>query len=213
MLKSATAAFSRSMSDRMFFSLIALLAVGMVVVAINPFADRKPSGPVSSAGRNALDLVIKGDELYRFVAGNVGALTLVEPGEGRPETLLHVYLERREAYDTPLYGPHLVLDADLERNYEGRRIRVTVTARPAPDWSASEMEVNYSTGRSGESGWERFALSPEFRDYSFEYDVPHADSEMGYDYLAIRPVAPDKQRAVAVAAIRIEGLGAKRSRE
>ena len=202
----------RSLPDQLFFPIVVLLAVTMVVLALRPFADRKPSGPVSGAGRDALNLTIEGDELYRFVAGTVGTLDLVDAEGGNP-TLITISLEAREAYDTPLYGPHLVLEADLERNYEGRDLEITVEARSSEEWGASAMEVNYSTGRFGESGWETFNLTPDFKSYSFIYEVPHTDSSMGHDYLAIRPVVPEKQRSMTVWSIRLRGIGDKRPRE
>ena len=59
----------RSLPDQLFFPIVVLLAVTMVVLALRPFADRKPSGPVSGAGRDALNLTIEGDELYRWALG------------------------------------------------------------------------------------------------------------------------------------------------
>ena len=187
-----------------------LLAAAMVFLALEPFVDRKPSGPFSAAGRNVQDLTVEGEDLFRFVAGNVGVLNLTEQGDETPHTLLHVFLEQREAYDTPLYGPHLILDSDIERNFENRRIRISITARAASEWGASEMEANYSSGRYGESGWERFKITPAFETYSFEYEVPATDANIGYDYLAVRPVVPEKQRALEIRSINFKTLSPKR---
>lgn len=195
------------MSDRWFFSLSAALAAGLVILALDPFSDRKPSGPMSAAGSDVLNLAIEGDNLYRFQAGNVGEIELIED---QGPVILKITLEAREAYDTPLYGPHLALDADIERNYEGRRARITVSARSLDNFQAGKFEVNYSTGNRGESGWMPFTLTREFADYSFEYDIPHADAGMGRDYIAIRPVVPDKLRTMEVRRIQLTSLSGKR---
>ena len=201
---------SRSLPDPIFYPLIAMLAGGMIFLAMEPFKERKPSGPLSAGAANALDLSVSGDELYRFRAGRVGEITL-QADDGA--THLTVLLSPEEKYDTPLYGPHLVLDSDLERNYEGRKIRVTVEAKRAPEAPSSGMEINYSAGSLGESGWHSFDLKSEFTSHSLEYDVPFADSSLGRDYLAIRPQVHAKfTSGIEIRSIRFEGLGNKRPR-
>ena len=77
------------MSDKLFFPLAFLLAAAFVLVALNPWADRPPSGPVSGGGRNAEDITIAGAELHRFVAGDLGRLDISPPDDGGaiPHTL------------------------------------------------------------------------------------------------------------------------------
>ncbi len=195
------------LSDRWFYALSALLAGGLIFLALEPFTDHKPSGPMSAAGADALNLTIDGDNLYRFQAGKVGEIALNEETDG---VMLRISLEAREAYDTPLYGPHLPLDADIERNYEGRPARITITARSNDQFQASAFEANYTTGSKGESGRISFKLSRDWQDYSFEFDVPRADSGLGNDFIAIRPVVPEKHRTMDVKAIHLKSLGPKR---
>ena len=73
----------------------------------------------------------------------------------------------------------------LKEIIENRRIRVSITARSASEWGASQMEVNYSSGR-----YRRIRMGAiqhytcQFETYSFEYDVPATDAiAIGYDYL------------------------------
>ena len=69
-----------------------------------------------------------------------------------------------------------------------------------------EVEANYSAGRTGQSGWQKFQLQPGFTDFSFEYDVPPVVGEQGVDYFGIRPVVPEKQRGIIVESIILERL-------
>ena len=72
---------------------------------------------------------------------------------------------------------------------------------------ASQGSSNQGPGRVGDSGWQVFDLQREFQDYSFEYDVPVIEGEQGVDYLGIRPVVPDKSRALIVESVKFERLG------
>jgi hypothetical protein len=81
-----------------------------------------------------------------------------------------------------------------------------VRARPADDHGATQIQTDYSAGRVGESGWQVFDLQPDFEEFSFEYDVPLIEGDQGVDYFAVRPVVPNKTRALLVEEIRFERL-------
>ena len=90
----------------------------------------------------------------------------------------------------------------------GRPVRVTVTARAADKYGASEMQLHYWAGSGEGSGWQTFNLTRTFQDYSFIYEPParNPGTEPAYDYLAIRPVVPEKERAVFVSSITLQRM-------
>ena len=192
---------NKSLPDFAFYPLAVLLAGLMIFLALAPYEDRKPSGPMSGAGGDVSHLIVSGDDLYRFVAGEAGTIGLEEIGE---TVLLRITLRAGEIYDLVSYGPNLPLESDLERQYAGKRIKVTVRARYAGDFPAEFFEANYSTGRTENSGWRRFELGPAFQDYSFVYAPPAADAQFGQDYLGVRPVAPEKRRTIEVSRIEFQ---------
>ncbi|HEX5007498.1 MAG TPA: hypothetical protein VFV70_10325, partial [Hyphomonadaceae bacterium] len=110
------------MRDMYFFPLAAAVAGAFIFTAIQPFADRKPSGPLSAGGRNAEDVTAQGDELHRFVPGNYDGLKIVDTPQGK---VLRITLQASEMYEDPRSGPHIVLAADLEYAFESRPIEVT----------------------------------------------------------------------------------------
>ena len=148
------------MSDRLFFPLAALLAAAFVAVALEPFADRPPTGPVSGGGRNAEDVTVQGAELSRFLPGDVGGLD-VGPGPGGV-VIARLSRMAEQIYDAPRSGPHLVLAEDLEYAFQSRTVEVTVEARAVGDFAASQMEVDYMARADAESGWKVFDLTSEF---------------------------------------------------
>ena len=92
---------------------------------------------------------------------------------------------------------------------ESRPIEVIVEARSVGDFPASRMELSYLAKAEGESGWQAFDLTPEFQAYTLAYFAPKRGSEMGYDFVGIRPVAPDKHREMEVRSVRIRTVGPK----
>jgi hypothetical protein len=197
------------MSDKLFFPLAFLLAAAFVLLALNPWADRPPSGPVSGGGRNAEDITIAGAELHRFIAGNLGRLEIAPPDGGSGAPVLHISRLAEQAYEDPKSGPHLVLAEDVEYALEHRDIEVIVEARATGAFAASQFEVDYLAKPGFESGWKSFELTPQFKTYSLPFKTPPRGDELGYDYLGIRPVVPDKHRTMEVRSVRIHAVGPK----
>src|SRR5690348_16360500 len=111
------------MRDRFFFPLAAVVAGAFVFTAVQPFAYRPPTGPVSGGGRNAEDVTVAGEELHRFLPGNYDGIAILTPAEGRAPVVRITRLGN-EIYEKPQSGPHIVLDADLEYALETRPIEV-----------------------------------------------------------------------------------------
>ena len=196
------------MQDRYFFPLAAVVAGAFIFTAIQPFADRPPSGPLSAGGRNAEDVTAQGDELHRFVPGNYNGLDIVDTPEGK---VLRITRLATENYEDPRSGPHIVLAADLEYAFESRPVEVIIEARAAADSGASQFEADYFAKSEGESGWRKFDLTHEFQPHSFTFDVPAFGGTEGYDYIAIRPVVPDKKRVMEVRSVRVHAIGPKKA--
>jgi hypothetical protein len=119
------------MRDHLFFPASAILAAALVFVALDPYAERLPSGPVSGGGRDAQDVSIAGDELNRFIVGESGGATLdlIQPEGGAA----FLRIDRQAGdYGDPRLGPHLTLAEDLEYALESRPIEVVVEERLAP---------------------------------------------------------------------------------
>jgi hypothetical protein len=197
------------MQDRFFFSLSAVVAATFVVIALQPWAERPPSGPVSGGGRNAEDITIAGEELHRFVPGDFDAIAILTPPEGG-DPVLRITLMDDETFDAPRSGPHVVLDSDVEYAFESRPVRVEMVARASGDFGARQFEANYYARPEGESGWKPFDLTPEWRTYTFDYEVPKIMDGAGYDYIGIRPVAPEKRSVMELRSLRIHATGPKK---
>lgn len=191
------------MRDKIFFPLAALLVAIMVALAVQPGVGRLPTGAVAGDGLNYRRIAIEGAYLNKVIAGGDAITRLVRDGQ---TYLLYIEVAEGALSDAPELGPHFRLAADIETQFSGRRIRITARVRPADARGAEQVQLNYSAGRVGESGWQVFGLQPGFTDVSFEYDVPLIQGDQAVDYFAIRPVVPDKARALVVQHIIFERL-------
>lgn len=192
------------MKDRIFFPLALLLVVGMVVLAVWPAVGRLPDGAVTGDGSNYDRVTVRGEFLNKVLAGGEATTELVRNRDG--QFLLYIEAQAGLLGPEPQEGPHFRLASDLEVQFSGRLIRCTVRMRPADQKGAMQAKVNYSVGRDGDSGWQVFDLGPDSEDFSFDYVVPQHIGDQGFDYFAIRPVVPDKSRALLVESITFERL-------
>lgn len=197
------------MRDRLFFPLAFILASSFILMALNPFSERLPSGPVSAGAGNAEDVTVKDRELYRFQPGNYDSIKFV-PASGETPAAIQITRKASEDYQDPRSGPHLVFAEDVEFAMGNRKIQIDIEARAAGNFGASQFQADYFAKTEGESGWRTFDLTPEFQTFSFEFDTPVRGETIGYDYLGIRPIAPDKQRSMEVRSIRIHTLTPKK---
>jgi hypothetical protein len=197
------------MRDFLFYPLAATLAGAFIFVALDPYASRLPSGPLSAGGRNVEDVTVSGAELNRFITGEELSISIDIRQAADGETVLWIDRNAGVAYDDPRRGPHLVIAEDIEFAMESRPIEVIVEARAAGDFPASQFEVNYFSKVDGESGWEAFNLTQDFQPYTLAYHTPAREGDMGYDFIGIRPVAPDKHREMEVRSVRVRATGDK----
>ena len=159
---------------------------------------------MSGGGTDYRLIEVAGEELNRIIAGGESDIDLLS---GETERALRIETEAGVLQDDPIKGPHFRLAADLENAFQGRTLEVTIRARASDRYAAEAFMANYSAGQIGESGWQTFELTANAADYTFTYDVPQIRGAQGVDYLAIRPVTPEKRRAVEIERIILRPLG------
>lgn len=195
------------MPDSLFFPASALFAGLLVFLALQPFAERPPTGPISAGTGNAEQVEVTGDQLRRFLPGEVGGISFMTDESG--ETTIRLSRLAENVYDDPRLGTHLVLAEDLEYAFENRPIEVTIEARSTGEVAATDFEIDYLARPGEESGWQTFTLTREFAPYTLRYDPPARGDTLGYDFLGIRPVVPEKRRTMEIRSIRLSAVGPK----
>ena len=193
------------MSDFVFYPIALIVALAIVASAALPGRDRLACGSVSGAGTNYQLIEITGDDLCRFEAAGQSEIELVNQGD--TIGFFTVSADAGKLSDRPDRNPHFRLAADIELQFAGHEVKVTIEARPSADRGATSFEANYSAGIEGNSDWRKFDLRPEFASYTFNWIGPvRTGEEQAVDYLAIRPVVPDKTRSIDVRSVKLERL-------
>lgn len=67
-------------------------------------------------------------------------------------------------------GAYLEINPEQEAEISGQTIKVSVIAAASGSLPAT-LALAYSTGEVGNSGWQKFDLTSEWAEYSFEYSV------------------------------------------
>jgi len=195
------------MSDKYFFSACVALGTLFLLIALSPWSDRLPTGPMSAANLDHTNLVVENRNLNRFTAGDIGEVVLIQSGQ---DYLLGVTVPQGNLYDVPNFGPHLRLEADVQQAYAKQNLKITITARQPSNYTSDTpdknmaFEANYAANATETSEWKRFNLTPSFAEYSFNYRPPAVGDGIGNDFLAIRPVTEDQGFNVEVKSIRFQ---------
>ena len=192
------------LKDIVFYPLIAAVAGAMVLASMYLGWQQPQCGPFGGAdGPEDYSLIVlNGQDLCRM-QGYLGYELDLE------DSVLTIRAEQEAIYADVQQNAHFVLGPDLETVYSGHKLRVSLTVKPTDGAGAEAFEFNYSAGKAGDTGWIRFDLKPEWETYTAEIDVPRKllENSVSLDYLAVRPVVPEKTRGIELSEIRFRRLG------
>ncbi|MEL6257977.1 MAG: hypothetical protein AAFQ67_02830 [Pseudomonadota bacterium] len=170
------------LSDRFFFPLSILLAIAMVGLALVPAWGRLPDGPVSGGGKNYQKIIVDGVDLNRVRSPGRDDHALVREGERTWLVVNGATEELGRAND----GPYIPLAADIEKQFGGREIQISVRARASAPATSAVMELNYEADAEHTSGWIVFSLGDTYQTQAFTFTPPPPSDALGLDFLGIR---------------------------
>ncbi len=192
------------MRDIVFYPIIAVVAVVMVIGSLYLGWQQPKCGPFGGAeGPADYSLIIlKGQDLCRM-DGFEGYELLLE------DDVLTIRAEEGANDADVQRNAHFRLGPDLETVYAGHKLRISLTVKPTDGAGAEAFEFNYSAGKAGDTGWTKFDLQPDWNTYTAEVDIPRKllENTNALDYIAVRPVVPDKTRGIELSEIRFRRLG------
>ena len=193
-----------NLKDYLFFPLVLIVAILMVLGSIMVGANAPQCGPFGGADGPAdySFATIKGQNLCRMEGRKGYELQLAND-------ILTIRGEAEENYGELVRSPQFKLGADLETVYAGQKLTISLQVKPTEGAGAMAFEAMYSTGKAGNSGWQRFDLIPDWQTYQFEYQVPEKllENTVAYDYFAVRPVVPEKVRGIMIREIEFRRAG------
>jgi len=183
--------------------MVVCLAVLLVGLALRRPANDLPTGSVSGADTDYRIIRVDGEDLNRFDAGEDAVRIL---GQSDARTTLLVRATGEDFPGSPDAGPHFRLASDLETAFSGRQVRVNVRARMAEQDGSEALEISYMAGPEGRTRWQRFDLTDRFSNYAFNFDVPEAEFDQGFDFVGIRPVISPGGTSIEIESLTLVNL-------
>lgn len=172
------------MRDRYFFAGAAILTVALISGGM-AFDPRTQTAAPLSVGQGQRDFVkVTGLDLKRFRETRRDTVTFIR----KNKDLSFIRLTSRRNTDLPTVAKdvaYIPLSTDLQMAFAQKNLKITVSARSAPENGSPTLRLQYSAGSDGSSEWLPFLLTPEWEDYIFNYTPPPSEGDRGLDYLAI----------------------------
>jgi len=178
--------------DRYFYPLATLFVAAMIWFALSFQVDNAPA--------NADVYLRSGTELEELFPSPGTTIIMENSGQG-VVAILSAHMSREIA--PPSAGVFGTLGPVYESNFGGAKIRISARARKAPQSASSQFELGYFTSGVGDSDWQRFDLTDEFADYSFEFS-PNPPQDKGNDYVGIWPDPSGKGGTIELMSLKVE---------
>lgn len=183
------------MKDWQFYPLIMLFAGAMIAYALSlaDYEDIKGENGVVLEGRSLSTLYSSEGVSYSIAGDNVNP---------HAYAVLSAHVSRANA--PPSAGVFLTLAPKDSQAFAGKPLRVTIRARKGRATPLETFDMAYFGQRgAGQSPWQSFELTRDFKDYSFEF-TPKPVATQGNDYVGIWPDVQGRGRTLDVKWLKVE---------
>ena len=185
--------------DLYFYPLAALVIGGIIAYALSLGSYERPSDiDIATNG-----YVMSGEQ---FTNLTTSAGTNAEYIAATPNSPAYARLWTHIAKGNlgPSAGVFAPLNSDYERAFAGKTLRMTVTARQSRNAPLEEFQMGYFTAGAGDSGWKTRTLTPDWKDYTFQFKPGLPQGAADIDYFGIWPGETAEQLSMDVSKMRIE---------
>jgi len=186
------------LKDRFFYPLAALIAVVMVVVALS-FGENLE---LTEAEIRASGYLMAGEDLVRLTAQPGTQSVFVAAAGSQPA---YARLNSTAARNSLPKGPGVFapLGPEYERVFAGQNIQMVVTARRSRNNGLETFDIGYFSAGSGDSGWKRKTLTPEWKDYVLNFRPGPLTEKVGLDHASVWPGETAELLTVDIKSIRV----------
>ena len=189
------------LKDRFFYPLALALIAGMVWFALS----RASASKLTDACIWQNGYVSQGEDLARLTASPGTSYEYMGATSKDPAHIVAMTQIARKNID-PSAGVFAPLGPDYERAFAGQKIRLTVRARQGRKDPLEEFDMAYFTSGVGNTGWQRYKLTPKWKNYSLDYTpgLPNGDPDL--DYFGVWPGEDGEQKTMDIEFMKVDVL-------
>lgn len=103
-------------------------------------------------------------------------------------------------------GVFASLGPEYETAFANQRLMITIRARQGRKKPLTQFDMGYFTADVGDSGWIRKPLTPDWKNYSFEFSPKTPVNNLDVDYLGIWPGEKGDQETMDIEFMKIDVL-------
>lgn len=103
-------------------------------------------------------------------------------------------------------GVFASLGPEYETAFANQRLIITIRARQGRKKPLTQFDMGYFTADVGDSGWIRKSLTPDWKNYSFEFSPKTPVNNLDVDYLGIWPGEKGDQETMDIEFMKIDVL-------
>ena len=103
-------------------------------------------------------------------------------------------------------GVFASLGPEYETAFANQRLMITIRARQGRTKPLTQFDMGYFTADVGDSGWIRKPLTPDWKNYSFEFSPKTPVNNLDVDYLGIWPGEKGDQETMDIEFMKIDVL-------
>lgn len=170
------------LKDKIFYPLAALIVVLMIALALS-FGER-----IDLTDREIWDngYTMSGEDLVRLTAQPGTQAVFVASAGGEPAYARLTSTVARESLP-PGPGVFAPLGPQYERAFATNKLRMTITARASRLNPLETFDIGYFSAGSGDSGWKRKTLTPDWSEYVLEFRPGALTADQGLDHASVWP--------------------------
>ena len=186
------------LKDRFFYPLAAIIVAAMIAAALS-FGEKSD---LSVDEIRKSGYLMNGEDLVRLTAQPGTQAIYVAASRGEPA---YARLSSTAARDSLPPGPGVFAPLGLihERAFATQNIRMTVTARKSRINGLDTFDIGYFSAGSGDSGWKRKTLTPDWKDYVLDFRPGALTERVGLDHASVWPGETAELLTVDIKSIKV----------
>ena len=191
------------LKDRYFYP----LAIAFITAIIWYALSKADHDALTTADIWEYGFIVQGEDLVTLTASPGTSYKYKNSGEMASKASYVTIFANIARKDAPASaGVFASLGPKYEAAFANQRLMITIRARQGRTKPLTQFDMGYFTADVGDSGWIRKSLTPDWKNYSFEFSPKTPVNNLDVDYLGIWPGEKGDQETMDIEFMKIDVL-------